>query len=215
MVTCWSEAGVYGNGSCPELKEHVHCHHCPVFSAAGLQLLNRPLSLEYRAERTRQFSMEKEVRDANTTSAVLFRIRTEWLGLPTSFLQEVTERKAIHSLPHRRRGFVLGLANIRGELLVCISLTHLLGMENSLSREEVRRSHGRILVVQSEGVRSAFPVDEVHGPYRLEPPLLRPLSSGWASSHRAYTQQILSWQNRVVGLLDSEFLFSTLNQSFT
>src|SRR2546422_1979826 len=37
-------------------------------------------------------------------------------------IAEVAERRVIHSLPHRRTGIVLGVVNVRGELLVCVSL---------------------------------------------------------------------------------------------
>jgi len=213
VVACWSTIGVYGQGTCQELKQHIHCHHCPVFSTAGVQLLDRPLPPEYRAERTRQFALEKETRESGSTSAVLFRVRAEWLALPTTVFQEVAERRPIHSLPHRRTGLVLGLANVRGELLICLSLGHLLGMENLPTLEELRGSCHRILVVHWEATRLAFLVDEVHGPYRFPPPMLRPLSVTLANSNLGYTQCVIAWQNRAVGLLDPDFLFSTLNRS--
>ena len=213
VVTCWSEIGVYGNGTCPELKQHVHCHHCPVFSAAGLRLLNRPLTPAYRAERTREFAFQKEPRESSSTSAVLFRILGEWLALPTAAFQEVSEKRAMHSLPHRSAGAILGIANIRGELLVCVSLGHLLGMKNLPTLDECRRSYQRLLVISWEGTRLAFPVDEVQGPQRFESQALRLLPTAPASSVTGRTQHILSWENRAVALLDPEFIFSSLNVS--
>ena len=211
VVTCWSEIGVYGNGTCPDLKQHVHCHHCPVFSAAGVRLLNRPLTPAYRTERTREFSIQKEIREPTTTSAVLFRIVGEWLALPTAVFQEVTEKRAIHSLPHRSTGAILGLANIRGELLICVSLGHLLGRENLPALEECRRSYQRLLVVSWEGTRLAFPVDEVYGPQRFESQSLRLLPAALAGPNPGHTQHVLSWENRAVGLLDPELVFSALD----
>ena len=117
---CWSQVGVFGDSSCPELRTYIHCHNCPVHSAAGLQLLDRALPEGYRRERTEDFARQRSPRNQATFSAVLFRIDTAWLALPTHFFQEVTEPKRIHSLPHRRRGPVLGLANVRGEVVTCI-----------------------------------------------------------------------------------------------
>ena len=214
VVTCWSEIGVYGNGTCTELKEHVHCHHCPVFSAAGLRLLNRPLSPEYRAERTREFSFQKETREPSSTSAILFCIGGEWLGLPTAVFQEVTEKRAMHSLPHRSTGAILGLANVRGELLICVSLGHLLGVKNTPRLDECRRCYQRLLVISWEGTRLAFPVDEVHGPQRFESQSLRLLPPALAGSTPRHTQHVLSWENRAVALLDPEFIFSAVNGRF-
>ena len=32
---CWNRIGVRGDGSCPELKQYVHCRNCPVYSAGA------------------------------------------------------------------------------------------------------------------------------------------------------------------------------------
>lgn len=212
VVSCWNQTGVFGNRTCPELAQHVHCHHCPVFSAAGRQLLNRPLPAGYRVERTRQFALEKEAPEAGGISAVLFRVCAEWLALPTHLFQEVTEARPIHSLPHRRAGPVLGLANVRGELLMCVSLAHLLSMESIPSLEELRRSTHQLLVVHWEGMRIAFPVTDVQGPHRFPMQVLRSLPATLASSNPGCTQHILSWQNRAVGMLDPELLFAAVNR---
>lgn len=212
LVACWSETGVYGSGACPELKKHVHCHHCPVFSSAGSRLLDRPLEADYRAERTTQFAVRRGETEVDTVSAMIFRTGGEWLGLPAAMLQEATERRPIHSLPHRRNGFIVGLANIRGELLVCISLAHLLGLPNSGSLDDVRRSCSRILVVHSDGIRSALPVDEVHGPFRFHSSSLRRLPELPNGARAACVRQMAEWNGRAVGLLEPDMLFSALNQ---
>src|SRR3974390_1884061 len=101
-VVCWGQIGVFGDRSCPELHKYIHCHNCPVHSAAGLQLLNRPLPYGYRREQTDYFARQRDPREASNFSAVLFRIGAEWLALPTLILQEAAEFKKIHSLPPPR-----------------------------------------------------------------------------------------------------------------
>src|SRR6266404_3734527 len=137
LSRCWREIGVYGNGTCPELEKFIHCRNCPAYSAGALELLNRVLPAEYRREASQLFIAEKTRPKGETISAVLFRLQTEWLALPTQCLQEVAERRLIHSLPHRRQGIVLGLSNIRGELVICISLGHLLELERLSPRESL------------------------------------------------------------------------------
>lgn len=210
---CWNEVGVSGQGTCPELSQFVHCRNCPVYSAASLQLLNRPLAPAYRREWTEYFAAEKVSRKPASTSAVFFRIGTEWLGLPTQVFQEVAEHRAIHSLPHRRPGPVLGLANIRGELVVCVSLGHFLGLERLARPEVLRAAYRRLLVVNWDTTRLAFPVDEVQGPHRIQPPQLKAPPATLAKSSLTYTHGVFYWQQRAVGLLDVGLLFSTLNRS--
>ena len=60
---------------------------------------------------------------------MVFRIGAEWIGLPTDVFQEVAEECIVHTLPHRRGGVLAGLVNVRGELLLCVALEILLGME--------------------------------------------------------------------------------------
>ena len=210
---CWSKIGVYGQGSCPELQQHIHCRNCPVYSDAGVQLLERTPPPEYRRERTEVFAMEKKAGVVSKTSAVLFRIETEWLALPTQAFQEVAERRRIHSLPHQRQGLLLGLANVRGELLICFSLGHLLGLEKIAPRATLRTTHHRLLVTSWDGSRLAFPVDEVLGIHHFHPQELKPPPVTLAKASSAHTQGVLHWRERTVGFLDAGLLFSTLTRA--
>ena len=215
LRTCWSDIGVHGDGSCPQLKEFVHCRNCPVYSSAGVQLLNRPLPPAYRQEWTEHFSRKKKTAAPARISAVLFRIESEWLALPTPAFQEVAERRRIHSLPHRRSGLVLGLVNIRGELMICVSLSRLLGLEKQGRVAPRRGLFERLLVVNWEGSRLAFPVEEVHGILRFDAQELKEPPATVTKSSVSYTQGILPWQGRAVGFLKVEVLFPTLDRSLT
>src|SRR5437899_10088856 len=86
---CWAEIGVYGNGTCHELEKFVHCRNCPEYSAGALELLNRKIPAEYRREVSQHLATAKRTANGPTISAVLFRLQTEWLALPTHSLQEV------------------------------------------------------------------------------------------------------------------------------
>jgi len=206
---------VHGNGTCPELQQVVHCRNCPVYSKAGVQLLDRPLLPEYRRAWTEHFAQEKKLASPARHSALLFRINAEWLALPTPAFQEVAERRPVHSLPHRRQGVVLGLVNVRGELLICASLGHLLGLDRRPLRETPCPAYDRLLVAKWGRHRFVFPADEVRGILRFQTPELQAPPATLAKSRRSYTQGILLWQDRAVGVLDAELLFSSLNRSLT
>jgi chemotaxis-related protein WspD len=212
---CWNAVGVWGNGSCSELAKVVHCHNCAVYSKAGVQLLNRPLPPAYRREWTEHFATAKRLPEPGNTSAVPFRIESEWLALPTEAFQEAAERRPIHSLPGRPDGLVLGLANVRGELLICVSFGHLLGLDKLAPTELLRSSYHRLLVANWKGHRFAFPVDEVQGPLRFHPRDLKAPPATVAKSNTTFTRGLLYWQDRAIGCLDADLLFSTLNRSLT
>jgi chemotaxis-related protein WspD len=260
------------------LVKFIHCRNCPVYSAAGLQLLDRPLPADYRRECAEHYAQEKKTAQPARLSVVIFRLASEWLALPTTAFQEVAspcelprpvalravgrsepeargqatdvisrgERRAMHSIPHRRRGLALGLVNVRGELLVCASVARLVGLENAneewrMKNEGTRPASSffiphsaftfhRLLVTSWNGLRVAFPVDEVFGIQRFpkaelkDPPWranekwrMKNEGTGPASSffipHSSFIFGVFAWRDRTVGLLDADTFFSTLNRS--
>jgi chemotaxis-related protein WspD len=215
LYACWNEIGVYGEGTCPDLPQFIHCRNCPVYSSAGARLLDRPLLPEYLREITEHFAQPKQRTVAGKISAVLFRIREEWLALPTQAFQEVAERRLIHSLPHRRQGIVLGLVNVRGELLICVSLARLLSLDPGGPEKHATENPSRLLVVAWNGHRLVIPVDEVLGIRRFQPDELKSPPATVVKSSLTYTRAMLRLDERSIGLLDTESLFAALNRNLT
>jgi chemotaxis-related protein WspD len=210
---CWNKIGVSGDVSCPELKEYIHCRNCPLYSAAAVELLDRDLPANYLGEWTRLVAQEKPEATGDTQSVVVFRIGAEWLALPTRVFKEIVGIRPVHSLPHRRNGVVLGLANIRGELLVCISLRQILRLDEiaESKKEKLPTANARMLFIQHEGLRAVCPVDEVFGIHRFRSRELMPVPATLAKA-TTYTKAVVSWRQGAVGLLDEDLLFYTLNR---
>jgi len=217
---CWNQIGVSGNQSCRELRRYIHCHHCPVYSAAAARLLDRPFSTEDRRAWTEHYAHEKRLRAPAKTSALLFRLGAEWLALPTSAFQEIADHRVLHSLPHRRLGIVLGLVNVRGELLICASLARMFGLEPAGGRPAlaVRRPTSRserLLVADRAGQRFAFPVDEVHGVHRFHQADLREPPATIACGGLSCATGVFPWRNFAVGFLDADAVFAAVNQNLS
>jgi chemotaxis-related protein WspD len=210
---CWNQIGVSGNGTCPELTKFVHCRNCPVYSAAGALLLDRVPPSDYRQRWTEHFAREQRRPQPGKKSVVIFRVGLEWMALSTKSFQEVAEERRIHSLPHRRNGIVLGLVNIRGELLICVSLARLLGLEKKADDAGARTLYERLVVAEWEGSLLTFPVNEVHGVHRCHPEEMKEAPATVAKANPGFTRSMFMWQGRRVGFLDEETLFSTLNRS--
>lgn len=211
---CWSQIGVFGDGTCPELKRYVHCRNCPVHSKAASQMLNRPLPEQSLAEATKRFSAPQPFTEQPRDSVVLFRIGTEWLAFPTRAFQEISERRPIHSLPHRSHGVVLGLANVRGELLICVSLGRLLGLAEP-PELTARARYDRLMVLDWDGQRFGFPVEDVQGPQRFNPAELKPVPATLAPGEPVFTSGMLQWQQHAIGLLDPDLVVSALNRKLS
>jgi chemotaxis-related protein WspD len=196
-------------------ERYVHCRNCPVYSAAAADLLDAEPPADYIASWTAQIRQEKRLTERAATSVLIFRIGMEWLALPAITLTEIASVRAIHSIPHRRNGTVLGLANIRGELLVCFSLRDILSVEAAAEGQAgtQRAQAARLLVIQRDGSRAVCPVDEIHGIERFFARDLEPVPATVARAAATYTRAVLSWQGRTVGLLDEELLFHVMNRS--
>jgi chemotaxis-related protein WspD len=213
IADCWNKIGVRGDGSCPELQQHIHCRNCPTYTAAAAGLLDRDLPSAYLDEWKDHFSQERRLGELDTESIVVFRIGDEWLGLPTAAFSEFVDMRAIHSLPHRRHGVLLGLANVRGELLICVSLDKVLGIAKEATKPRQRAAYSRLVVIRNKDGRIVFPVDEVHGIHRFHPGELTAVPATVAKATATHTKAMLPWEGQAIGCLDDELLFYTLNRS--
>lgn len=212
---CWNRIGVRGDSSCPELEQHIHCRNCPIYSAAAVDVLDAAAPAGYLDDWSHELARNKVATEPDTRSVLVFRVGAEWLALPTSALQEIAGLRVTHSIPHRRDGAVLGLVNIRGELLICISLQRILALEEASEPSSEQHSvvGKRLLVIQRDGSRAVCPVDEVHGIRHFHPRDLAPVPATIARAAATYTQAMLSWEGRAVGVLDDQLLFHTVDRS--
>lgn len=205
---CWNRIGVRGDRSCPELLEFTHCNNCPVFAAAGRRFLDAPSPQGYLDEWTTRLAARDESREGDESSVLVFRLGDEWLALPVAVLVEVTRPRPVHRVPHRG-GLLAGMANIRGELHLCVKLDSLLGVSPAAESDpELRR-----LVVIHRGTESwVFAADEVDQVHRVLLPDLASAAPTLARSQLKMTRGVFPHAGRSVGLLDDARLFQSLRE---
>lgn len=209
---CWNRIGIHGDRSCPLLVEHIHCRNCSVYSAAATRLLDRyALAQEERVS----IHSEELASDIKTRSIVVFRLGEEWLGLPTRCLVEVSPVQTIHSLPHQRSRALLGVANVRGALVACLSFVELLGLDSGSAPANASRIMPRMLIVAAEGGPVVVPVDEVDGIHAIETRLLDGASAPAQNANARFTRGVVQWKDRSLRLLDEQQLLSAVNRSLT
>ncbi|MFM0741569.1 chemotaxis protein CheW [Paraburkholderia xenovorans] len=217
---CWNRIGVRGDSSCERLVEYVRCLNCPVFEAGAAKLLKRPIPLVDLAQheaRTPQAYQHQHRHDPQgaTESFLIFRIGDEWLALPTAIFKRIVQTRPIHSVPHRQHRAVLGVVNVQGELLVCLSLAHLLGFESDSAARDDKARHEmpRLLVISRAEEHAVFPVDQVDGVHRIAVGSFRAPPATLSQAAAAHTRAVAPWRGISVGLLDADALFDTLNRS--
>ena len=209
---CWNRIGVRGDVSCPELQRHVHCHNCPVHAAAALTLLDREPPAGTSSGWTAHFAEPLVQAAAGTVPIFVFRIGDDWLGLPAALVTEVAPERTVHTLPHRTRGAVLGVVNVHGSLVVCLSLGAVLGLEAAPASATARQfARGRMLLVRHGDLLAACPVDEVSGIQRAEPAALVETPAAVAGA-RACVTHIWMRRDDTVGVLDETFLGQALRR---
>lgn len=218
---CWNRIGVWGKEMprCPELGRVVHCVNCKVFSAAGRKILDRAPSKEYLSELTEAIAgNEKQQRESDIRSVVIFRLGEEWFGLPTQVFQEIVGLRPVHSVPHRRGKVLRGLVNVRGELQLCVSLGKLLGVVRGEMPGDnaVNSVYERMVVIARENARYVFPASEVRGVVRYAMNELLSVPATAARGSANYFRGMLHWrdknQEQHVGCLDEGLLFAALER---
>jgi chemotaxis-related protein WspD len=211
---CWNVIGVQGDASCPELETWIHCRNCPVYREAASHLLDRPLSEQDLLEATLRVAAVTPTIEQGARSVVIFRLVDEWFSLPTTRFQEVAEERTIHVVPHRKGAVVVGIVNIRGELLPCVSLARLLGVVSPAGGPQQQRPprEGRLLVVHDEQGRVAFLADEIAGVRHVNPQELRPAPATVSTGSTSYTTGVLLWNDTTVGCLDDELVLYSVRK---
>ena len=209
---CWNRIGIFGDKSCALLAEHIHCRNCSVYSAAATRLLDR---YSFEQEHVAQYSPRELERKVATRSLMIFRLGDEWLGLATRYLDEVAPLQSIHSLPHQRSRALLGVANVRGALVPCLSLVELLGLDPTLAGPASLRIMPRMLILTAQGGAVVLPVDEVDGIHNIEESVLNGASLSGEQASAKYTRGVLLWKTRSLRLLDEEQLLGAIARSLT
>lgn len=209
---CWNRIGVFGDKSCPHLQRHIHCRNCEVYGAAAIALLDRYSSLQ------NELPAEEEAEALSAPvgeqrSLLFFRLGEQWLAIATRRLAEVMPVSPIHVLPHRSNQGLLGVTNVRGTLVACLSLPDLLGLPSQSTPREQRRVVPRMLILESESGPLVSPVDEVSGTQRV--PVARIASARHDDSLTIsrFTTGVLQWQDRSITVLDDEALLQHMIRS--
>jgi chemotaxis-related protein WspD len=212
---CWNRIGVRGDRSCTQLTAHIHCRNCPVYSAAARTLLETPAWSDYTHTWTDHVAQPTTTDEADTHSVMIFRVGAEWLAVSTHLCAEVVSSRTVHSLPHRRSGAVLGVANIRGVLRVCVSLAAILHVTAAGATDQPPQGSPsqRLLVLSWPDGTVAVPVDEVHGVHRFRDQDSQEVPALLARAQSAYTKAVLCWSERSVGVLDEHLLGHTITRS--
>jgi len=211
LSDCWNSIGVWSRQQerCSRLQEVIHCQNCDVYKQAGRSRLCVQADNDYLQEWSDNLALKPDEQHQDERSAIVFRLGDEMYALPTSVLNDVTHPRKPRRIPHRSNNVLSGLVNIRGELVLCVSITGLLGLRH---QHESETDNGRMIVAQFDDLAVAFLVDEVDSITRYaydsvqEPPATLSRRDG------NYIQGLLESPKGSIGLLNSQLIQSTLDR---
>ncbi len=226
--SCWREIGISGDRSCPELKTLIHCRNCSVYTRTARQVFDRPLPETVESDarwesevipqdvrkNTDRSSLSETDRDdeMGRNAVAIFRLEQEWFALPALMFHSIVPWAAPRPIPHRSNDLLEGLVNVRGELLICVSLARFLNLPPAPTQSPQSAQH-RLAIIEYEGDRWTFSVDEFQGIETIPPPTLLTPPSTVLKAAQTYTHSLLPWSDqRTINCLDESLLFEALTQ---
>lgn len=185
----------------------------------GSNLLNRPHPEGYTEEWIESLKQPSADENIQHLSLLIFRIKTEWLALPSHSIKEVTEAAFIHRLPHTNSSVLLGITNVQGELLVAISMQDLLGIPNNIPQDSSDlQPNGKFMRNIVFGIKRdvfVFPVDEIYGLTNVQSNTIEPVPISVSKSIKNFFSGIFILPDKLsVGLLDEKLIINSLNQNY-
>lgn len=204
LDACWNRIGITGDQSCAKLEQHVHCRNCEVYADAAQRNLQRTVDADYKREWSAHFREIDAGDVAPDMSCLVFRIGSEWLSLPTTLFVTVAEQAKPHRLPHRSARGLTGIVNVGGTIHPCMSLSELLGIDETGDIAVTgRHVFSRLLVLQWEGQQFAIPVADLHGIVRYASGALQAPAATINKGLSRYLSGVIVHQEMRIGVLDA------------
>jgi chemotaxis-related protein WspD len=205
------------------LNTFIHCRNCPVFAEAARTFFDRPAPEGYLAEWSRWLADSDGLGARGETrgededdeggiharragdSVLIFRLGGEWLAFRTRAVAEVTTPRPVHRVPHRSNRVFTGLVNLQGQTQLCVSLYGLLGVDPPGAPPRLV-----VLCDRDRAETWVFGADEVLGIQQVPRSHWRGVPSTLINPAVGFSQAILSWNGRSIGLLDEQRVFAAL-----
>jgi chemotaxis-related protein WspD len=192
-------------------------------TSAARQLLNSRPPTDYRKEWTLNVAEERSDSPDDTEAILVFQLGDHWMGLSAVTVEHVTEMETIHSLPHRSEEVLRGVVNIRGELMICVSLGRWFGFHKAARNpRSLMGPEERLVVTRVRHDRFAFPVSRVRGVRTFESAQLTPPQERDHPVVDDFTRGEIQFEETRIGkgnetitvhVLDHRALFHAISQS--
>jgi purine-binding chemotaxis protein CheW len=137
---------------------------------------------------------------------VVFELGDESYGVDISRVQDINRMQEITEIPHAPES-VVGVINLRGRVIPVIDLRKRFGLPDAVHTKDTR-----IVVVHLEGNLIGVIVDAVSQVLRIPADIVEPPSPVLAGVDSRYLRGIAKLDDRLVILLDLDFVLSRREQ---
>ena len=126
---------------------------------------------------------------------VVFKIDEEEYGIDIDYVKGIEERVDVVSMP-KRPDYVLGIINLRGEVIPVFSIRRKFG------KDEKQTSEARLIIVSLGDNKVAFKVDEVSKISDVEESQLHDLPTVCMNEDTKYIKNITKINDKLVIMID-------------
>lgn len=145
--------------------------------------------------------------DVQAELVVLCSIGPNHLGVPALLVQEILRPPAIRKV-HHASPFVLGVFNLRGQIVELLDPAKKLGLE-----EEPLPADARIMVLERGETIVGILVHSVTGVFPYDPGAIKPIPENLPVNQREVIAGFLKIDEKVVALLHVEALLKPLSEA--
>lgn len=145
-------------------------------------------------------------------SVAVVRIGDERFALSTAYVREVHRPRRVIVVPGRTNDTLRGLVCLRGEILLCASFHALVGASTPPADDHPR---ARMVVIERDGARWAFSVDEVVDVRTVDRADAKPPQVTVAKAVIHLTDALFDLKDGAAARIDPDRLFSALARCLT
>lgn len=135
---------------------------------------------------------------------VVFELGGEFFGLPVEFAKEVVKAGRVSTVP-QTQPYILGVSNIRGEVLAILDLRLLLGLDQS-----AKPNYPNLLVIKWNNRKMALAIQDVPKTWKIEDADIQ--STGnmtWSDEDNQLIKGLLKRGDQMIMILNPEKIFES------
>ncbi|OHD13816.1 MAG: hypothetical protein A2086_07610 [Spirochaetes bacterium GWD1_27_9] len=139
---------------------------------------------------------------------VSFKIGQEYYGIDIMCVKEILKEKKFTRIPNALE-FVIGVLNLRGEIMPVIDLARMFHLPSASENSEVKS----IIIIKVENLLIGLVIDQVQHVIPLRKADIQPPSPLLGSINERYIEGVVEINNKLYVILDTEAIFSDKEKS--